>query len=223
MSAPDEVEQLQARLERERKARRQAEVIAERGMRELWDVNRDLQSGVRRRTASLQQLAGGIDLAHRARWKMLAASPPSASTGVPALVAGPSLVAPGLCSPHEVGDRVVERWQRPAAAAGLLLVVDVDAPDELEAPWSHLIAAAEILIALLVDHGGSGTLPVSIVGSTGSIALSFGGPPGSAAGMVGSPDLAAVETILAEVGGRLDLRPDPDGATDVVVTVDLAP
>ena len=35
----DEIERLRSRLERERRARRQAEIIAERRMRELWEAN----------------------------------------------------------------------------------------------------------------------------------------------------------------------------------------
>jgi hypothetical protein len=44
-SSPEE--RWQRRFERERAARRQAERLAEQGMRELWQVNQDLQQRVR--------------------------------------------------------------------------------------------------------------------------------------------------------------------------------
>lgn len=52
--ASDElVRRLEARLRRERASRREAEEIADRGMRDLWIVNRDLDRLVEERTADL--------------------------------------------------------------------------------------------------------------------------------------------------------------------------
>lgn len=50
----DDVERLRRRLERERAARLEAEAIAERGTRELWEANADLDRRVAERTAELQ-------------------------------------------------------------------------------------------------------------------------------------------------------------------------
>lgn len=62
-----DVDRLRSRLERERRARRQAEVIAERGMRELWETNRELQRRVARRTAELERVAVALEYAQVAR------------------------------------------------------------------------------------------------------------------------------------------------------------
>ena len=63
----DEIERLQSRLERERRARRQAEIIAERGMRELWEANDELQRRVTNRTAELLMALGALRHQHVAR------------------------------------------------------------------------------------------------------------------------------------------------------------
>lgn len=54
------IERLERRLERERAAREQAEAIAERGMRDLWQNNRTLEARVAARTA---ELAASLDAA----------------------------------------------------------------------------------------------------------------------------------------------------------------
>ncbi len=51
----EEVRRLRRRLDRERESRRQAEVIADRGMRELWLANRELDARVSERTRDLEQ------------------------------------------------------------------------------------------------------------------------------------------------------------------------
>lgn len=209
MTADDEVEQLRGRLERERKARRQAEVIAERGMRELWDANRELQTGVRRRTASLEHLVGGIDLAHRALEHGAAR----------AAVVVPPVAPASSCSPQDIGDRLVERWQLAAAAVGLLLVVDVEAPDELHAPWSHVIATCEIMLRAFVAGGGPGTLSVSILASPASLSTSIGGP--SLGGGEDRTLLEAAAAVVAEVGGELDVRTGEGGTAEVAAAIEL--
>jgi len=50
----DEVERLRRRLDRERAARLEAEAIAERGMRDLWEANTQLDRRVAERTAELE-------------------------------------------------------------------------------------------------------------------------------------------------------------------------
>ena len=55
MSDVERVARLERRIERERRARAEAEEIAERGMRDLWLANRDLESRVEERTAELER------------------------------------------------------------------------------------------------------------------------------------------------------------------------
>ena len=65
MTESSDVERLEARLERERRARRQAEAIAERGMRELWETNRELQLRIDARTGQLQPELAPLSIVHR--------------------------------------------------------------------------------------------------------------------------------------------------------------
>jgi signal transduction histidine kinase len=51
----ERVARLERRIQRERRARAEAEEIAERGMRDLWLANRDLESRVEERTAELKR------------------------------------------------------------------------------------------------------------------------------------------------------------------------
>ena len=60
------------RLERERKARRQAEQHAEQGLRELWLANQRLESAVAARTAELDRSLAALAFAARARRLLLA-------------------------------------------------------------------------------------------------------------------------------------------------------
>lgn len=55
MTDDDRNKRLERRVERERRARAEAEEIAERGMRELWLINRDLEKRVRERTVDLER------------------------------------------------------------------------------------------------------------------------------------------------------------------------
>ncbi len=63
----DEIERLQSRVDRERRARRQAEIIAERGMRELWEANHELQHRVTTRTAELMTTIAALERQQLAR------------------------------------------------------------------------------------------------------------------------------------------------------------
>ena len=60
------------RLERERKARRQAEQHAEQGLRELWLANQRLEQAVAARTAELDRSLAALDFAERTRRLLLA-------------------------------------------------------------------------------------------------------------------------------------------------------
>jgi signal transduction histidine kinase len=68
----DRIARLERRLLREREARREAERIADRGMRELWIANRDLDARVAERTADLEAALAELELASTARERFLA-------------------------------------------------------------------------------------------------------------------------------------------------------
>ncbi len=67
----DEVRRLRRRLDRERESRRQAEVIADRGMRELWLANRELDERVSERTADLAKALDDLERVVSARERFL--------------------------------------------------------------------------------------------------------------------------------------------------------
>ncbi len=70
---PDKViRRLERRVERERMAREEAEGIAERGLRDLWEVNRDLEQRVLDRTADLAQSLRAAEMAAEAKERFLA-------------------------------------------------------------------------------------------------------------------------------------------------------
>ncbi len=77
--APDALEEaqvriarLEKRLARERDARRQAEEISERGMRDLWFANRELDARVEERTKTLADALEELQVAKTARDQFLA-------------------------------------------------------------------------------------------------------------------------------------------------------
>ena len=63
---------LERRLMRERAARQEAEQIAERGLRELWTANRELEDRVAQRTAELRQSLAAVTMATQAKERFLA-------------------------------------------------------------------------------------------------------------------------------------------------------
>lgn len=67
-----EVRRLRRRLERERESRRQAEVIADRGMRELWLANRELDARVSERTRDLEETLANYERVVSVRERFLA-------------------------------------------------------------------------------------------------------------------------------------------------------
>ena len=66
------VERLERRLDRERTAREQAERIAERGMRDLWETNRGLEERVAERTRELNRSLAAATMAAEAKERFLA-------------------------------------------------------------------------------------------------------------------------------------------------------
>lgn len=163
MNDRGEIDRLTARLDRERRARREAERIAERGLRELWELNRDLDARVAERTAGFER-----ELASLARWHETAAADvavAAADTGRPdlaerigwiALTAGMPLTAgrglPTRAEPIVVADRVADRWQRTLARNGHLMSIDVDpSMPAVTVRWDVLLAALDLVLVGL-DH-----------------------------------------------------------------------
>ncbi len=72
MTSDEKIARLERRLSRERQARRQAEEIADRGMRELWLTNRSLDQRVEERTADLEATLAKLQVASGSRQRFLA-------------------------------------------------------------------------------------------------------------------------------------------------------
>lgn len=66
------INRLEQRLTRERDAREQAERIAEHGMRDLWQTNRDLERRVAERTVELERSLAAATMAAAAKERFLA-------------------------------------------------------------------------------------------------------------------------------------------------------
>lgn len=67
MSDDDQIRRLERRVERERRARHAAEQIAERGMRDLWLANQELESRVAERTVDLERSLRAARMASEAK------------------------------------------------------------------------------------------------------------------------------------------------------------
>jgi len=72
MTDAEQIRRLERRLERERRARLQAEEIAERGLRDLWLANQELESRVAERTADLERSLRATRMASEAKEAFLA-------------------------------------------------------------------------------------------------------------------------------------------------------
>jgi signal transduction histidine kinase len=72
MSTEEQVRRLERRVERERRARHAAEQIAERGMRDLWLANQELESRVAERTVDLERSLRAVRMASEAKAAFLA-------------------------------------------------------------------------------------------------------------------------------------------------------
>lgn len=72
MSSEEQIRRLERRVERERRARLEAEQIAERGLRDLWLANQELESRVAERTAELERSLRAARVASEAKEAFLA-------------------------------------------------------------------------------------------------------------------------------------------------------
>lgn len=193
--------QLEARLLRERRARRQAEVIAERGMRELWDLNRHLSERVAARTAQIERVLAGAERAVAAwadelsamagtlgeRWTVGSGDDDGDGVGelldrmrvLADLAPRPIARAATTADPIVIADELLDRWQRSAARRGQLLTIEVVRVTEgaVTADWDAIVGAAEVLLATFVDRRGHGALQVELMdGEDIGLRVSHDGP-----------------------------------------------
>lgn len=170
-TAPADPEQVWARrLERERSARRQAERAAERGMRELWSANQQLETRVAERTDALERRMCFSERA--ARERLVAMS--SADLGGEGAVMLAQLIemapesspagAASAWTVSQMAHELIERWQHRVARVGMLLVVEGAADDNaaITAGALELLVAADALIAAVATSCRRGALVVSI-------------------------------------------------------------
>ncbi len=234
MNASERERQLATRLERERSARRQAEVIAERGMRELWDANRLLQDRIGARTEQIERVFDGAERAVGAWADELDA----AATRVRAAVErggdhhaileevrhldrvidlGRRSIATRhtAASPSVVADELLARWQHRAARRGQLLTVLSDRDEVTSGDWVGVVAVAEVLVGAAVLYGGPGVLEVDIRTDEPSIELSLLVRPGTTPPRPGGErdreaEAARSLEIALAVARRLVDGPDAD-------------
>lgn len=171
------IARLEERLERERNARRQAEMIAERGMRDLWEINRELQQRVDDRTAQVGRLLAGYERA-RSAWSSVTsdelrrASAVVRDGGDVDAAFGPVDALVGFAQrqigdesfsarPAQVAADILQRWQRPTARHGQLLTTDADTSDaEVCTRWDCVVAFCEVAITSIVHACDSGVVAV---------------------------------------------------------------
>lgn len=219
-----DVERLRSRLDRERKARRQAEMIAERGMRELWETNRDLQDRVARRTAELERVTNALEYAQISRLRAIhdlvddlahevAAAGASGAEIDATLQEMRSLTEPSRAIDQsassgngatELADRLLERWQRSAAKRGQLLTIEEgDSSVDDVVHWPQMLAVADTLIGAIVRVGGGGSMAARLTADAATAVLRVGG---SALGdallraEVGARTAPASSALRADVG-----------------------
>jgi hypothetical protein len=197
----DEIERLRNRLERERRARRQAEIIAERGMRELWEANDELQRRVTNRTTELLRALGALERQQVARSIAIDRAIDSLADQLGAalgesghdaretlgyirtlLATAPEMATPAVSVEGDLpsfADALLARWQRPAARAGKLLSVELgDDTGPAAVDWTVLQALSDTLLRGCVRHETPGGLRVmlSVADEGASVAVSSGGP-----------------------------------------------
>ncbi len=93
VSQTEEAARFQRRLERERRARREAEAVAEQGLRDLYAVNQDLDRRVQERVAEVEKLAVKAALAERVKDEILASVSHELRTPLMAVIGALDLLA----------------------------------------------------------------------------------------------------------------------------------
>ena len=251
MSETDELEALRARVERERRARRQAEAITEQGMREVWELQRRLDLDVAAADDARELAVAALRIERRHR-HLAALEALERLTAVDRSVGEADegaddegddegdaaacadrirhLLAPGRPEPpvvreldlRAVADGIVDRWQRPAARRGQLLVAEVDtAPDAAQCEWHRFVAVADVLVGALATIGAPGELDVAIGATAGEVTLRVRGAapsrPDGATEPTLDAELLVAERIVAEVGGAIERELHRDGTLTVCV------
>lgn len=211
------VARLEERLDRERKARRQAEMIAERGMRDLWEINRELQQRVDERTAQIGRLLAGYERAGAA-WSAVMSdelerleraatdgtitrSTFEAAVGLAGFARRELAEESFSARPAAVAADIMQRWQRPIARHGQLLTTDVDTTDdEACVRWDCVIALCEVAIASIVRACDTGVVGVRLAIDGRRLVVSVEHPP--IAGESGARDLQAATTIVERIAAE---------------------
>lgn len=94
-SLEKQVRRLERRVERERMARQEAEAIAEQGLRDLYEANRDLDRRVRERVVEIQALAERVARAERVKSEILASVSHELRTPLTAVIGALDLMNDG--------------------------------------------------------------------------------------------------------------------------------
>lgn len=218
----ERIVRLEERLDRERKARRQAEMIAERGMRDLWEINRELQERVDDRTAQVGRLLAGYERARSAWSDVMSDELERARRAVHedgdvdaafALVTALAAFARRQVvdeafseRPARVAADILQRWQRPTARHGQLLTTDADTTDtEVCTRWDCVIACCEVAITSIVHSCESGVVAVRFTVDRPQLAVTIDHPP--AVDDTGRAALTVAATIIRratdDAGGTL--------------------
>jgi len=100
----DQEDRLRARVARERLARSQAEAIAEQGLRELFELNQDLDRKVNDRVAEVKRLAARAERAERVRDELLSNLSHEIRTPLTAIFGALEIMRDGEENPEELLD-----------------------------------------------------------------------------------------------------------------------
>ncbi len=139
------IARLEHRLARERRARRQAEEIADRGMRELWLINQSLDARVDERTADLEETLAMLKVASTSRERFLATLSHEMRTPLNGILGMLELLAPYVDGeqPHtylKTARQSADRLHQ--LLARLLDLVDLDTGRLV--PELRILAAADL-------------------------------------------------------------------------------
>lgn len=168
------IDRLERQLDRERRARRESELIAERGMRELWLANRSLDERVAERTRALEASLEAAQAAARAKESFLAHLGNELGTPLHAAMGNLELLDVQLLSDDD-RDRIATVGRSLHQLAGLLeglmtlaasegvaigVVLETNTPgeflDEVSDRWQRRLAErGQLLVAELAGELGA--------------------------------------------------------------------
>ena len=152
MSDDDQLRRLERRVERERRARHAAEQIAERGMRDLWLANQELESRVAERTVDLERSLRAARMASEAKEAFLGDLGHDLATPLHAVLGHLDLIDQSALVSEDRERLIAARSSATELAALLKGLVDLAAsdgaigPDEIEQ-----VDPAQWLDGLVVD------------------------------------------------------------------------